>query len=613
MGSYPNKNQNNNNNQNLNNNQVIKNYYLLDNSEVQILYDNFMKANHIINSFYDIKTEDDPTFNELKEEEKNILLDYLDKNKSNFINLFKAKLNNAFFTKNSIKELVSEFIQKEDGESAFQYKIRECIKTIEKHKEEYEIKYLTVMLVGSSGVGKSTLINEVLNLEGGKKAEVKTGPFVTVKYKEYGSEYLEFLKLIDTRGIELNEQYGAEQVQKEAFQFIEERKETNDPNKFVSCIWYCITGNRFQEAERKLLNSLRTAYGDSKIPIILIYTQATDKIAINEMKEYIKEINLDANFIEVLAKRKELVNNTVLEPFGIDILIKETLNKCKKALNGEMFSVITKSISKKVLEILESQNDSDKDYITRMMKLSFINNFRCCPDNNIFLQFIIHLLGFNIKIFFEKKEKKVNENCHTIFLNSDLFTNFIEVMIKEYENIGDNLVEPMLDKKAREFIDLQVDIQKKCKKEISFKNQRKINDFKENIKNFLCGSYHFIAQKLIIDYIFRNIYGKITDEFVNQLNSLTMRILERDNNKDLIKGCFMIKFNDFENRLKSYQTLSSKVPQKFKNNINIYNTRNNLTSDNNNNNNNIDYQKDNGNNINNLNENDKLKLTTNNV
>ena len=600
----PNKNQNMENNTNLN---TPKSYYKLNSSEVENLYNEYTQTKHIVSHFYDIKDPKDPTYNILKLEEKEILSKYLESTRNNFVNLFNAKLRRAQIRIDEINKLVKEFIEKEDGESAFQYKIEECIKKIEKNPKDYEIKYLTVMLVGKSGVGKSTLINEVLKLEGNEKAQIGTGQFVTVKYQEYSSDYLEFLKLIDTRGIELNKNYGADEVKKEASKFIEERKETNDPNKFVQCIWYCITGNRFEEVEQNLLTSLRTTYGESKIPIILIYTQATDKTAIDEMKEYIKKINIEVNFIEVLAKRKELVQNQgALEPFGIDELIKETLKKCKKALNGEMFSVITESISKKIIEMLEKQNFSDKDYITRMMKLSFINNFGACANKETFLHFIIHLLGFNIKIFFEKKELKVNENCTEIFLNSDLFINFIYLMINEYENIADNLIEPMLDIKAREFIDLQVDVQRKCQKEISFKNQRKINDFRINIKDFLIDNYHLIAQKLIINYIFRNIFGKITNEFVNQFNFLTRKILQRDKNKELIKDCFMIKFSDFENRLNSYQSALYKSKQKFKekiNTINIYNTSNEM-------------QFNNINKINNINSNgnnEKMLLTNNNV
>ena len=573
----PNKNQNMENNTNLN---TPKSYYKLNSSEVENLYNEYTQTKHIVSHFYDIKDPKDPTYNILKLEEKEILSKYLESTRNNFVNLFNAKLRRAQIRIDEINKLVKEFIEKEDGESAFQYKIEECIKKIEKNPKDYEIKYLTVMLVGKSGVGKSTLINEVLKLEGNEKAQIGTGQFVTVKYQEYSSDSLEFLKLIDTRGIELNKNYGADEVKREASKFIEERKETNDPNKFVQCIWYCITGNRFEEVEQNLLTSLRTTYGESKIPIILIYTQATDKTAIDEMKEYIKKINIEVNFIEVLAKRKELVQNQgALEPFGIDELIKETLKKCKKALNGEMFSVITESISKKIIEMLEKQNFSDKDYITRMMKLSFINNFGACANKETFLHFIIHLLGFNIKIFFEKKELKVNENCTEIFLNSDLFINFIYLMINEYENIADNLIEPMLDIKAREFIDLQVDVQRKCQKEISFKNQRKINDFKISIKDFLIDNYHLIAQKLIINYIFRNIFEKISNEFVNQFNFLTRKILQKDKNKELIKDCFMIKFSDFENRLNSYQSALYKSKQKFKekiNTINIYNTSNEM-------------------------------------
>ena len=613
--SHKNKHENDsNNNQNINNNSKnAKNNFNLNSSEVQILYDEFIKTNYIIDNFYDVEDEKDTTYNLFKKEEKEILTKYFDTTKINFTNLFNSKLKRANIPNNySYQKLVSEFIQTEDGESAFQYKIEECIKKIEKNPKDYEIKYLTVMVLGMTGVGKSTLINEVLKLEGNKKAKAKTGPFVTVNYQEYESDSLEFLKLIDTRGIELNKNYGADEVQREATKFIEERKRTNDPNKFVQCIWYCITGNRFQEVEQNLLNKLRTTYGESKIPIILIYTQATDQVSINQMKEYIQSINMDANFIEVLAERKELVNNQgCLEPFGIDILIKETLKKCKQALNGEMFAVITESISKKILDILKSQNLLDKDYITRIMKLSFINNFGCCKNKEIFLQFIMHLLGFNIKIFFEKKELKLNENCINIFLNSDLFINFIEIMINEYENITDNLIEPMLDLKAREFIDLQVDIQRKYKKEILFKNQRKICDFKENIKMFLKDNYYFIAQKLIINFIFENIFGKITDEFIKKFNSLTETILKLNKNKELIKGCFMVKFNDFEKRLNAYQSISFKPKIKSKNNIYIYNTNDEMLNKNNNNIFNSNNINDNNTVNDNFNINDKLKLKVN--
>ena len=489
----------------------------------------------------------------MKKKENEILNGVL-QSKNYFKKVFDNKIN-RMQTSYNYKDIVNRFINDEKGEDAFQYKIDECIKKIEKTKNDYQIKYLTVMLLGKSGVGKSTLINSVLQLEKRAKAKTGTGNFVTIKYSPYKSDYIPYLRLIDTRGIELNANYGAEQVRGDAESFIQRQKETNDPNNFVQCIWYCFTGNRFEEAEITLINYLRSTYGESKIPIILIYTQAIDKNSINEMKEYIAKKIFDVNFLEVLAERKELENSGPIEPFGIDKLIKETVKKCKNALKGEMFSMMTESISKKVEDILHSQNESDKEYIIKTMKLSFINNFSYFATKEIFINFIKFLLGFNIIIFFEKKDKRLNENCSNIFEDSDLFIDCIEVLIKDYKNIVENMVNPLLETKSKELINLQVKVQKEMKKEISYKNQRTIEDFQKSIKEFFCAQYYNIGQKRIIQFIFDNIYEKLTDEFIKQFNPIIANLLRKGHNKELIKQCFFKKFSDFEDRLKSFKNL----------------------------------------------------------
>ena len=101
------------------------------------------------------------------------------------------------------------------------------------------------------------------------------------------SNQIPYLRLIDTRGNELNVKYGAEALKNEASTFIMEKLNTNNINNFVSCIWYCLTGYRLQQAEEDLLNALRGSYGDNTIPIIIVYTQAVDEDTISEMSQYI--------------------------------------------------------------------------------------------------------------------------------------------------------------------------------------------------------------------------------------------------------------------------------------------------------------------------------------
>ena len=75
------------------------------------------------------------------------------------------------------------------------------------------------MLLGKSGVGKSTLINQFLKLKQ-KKAKTGTGKYQKVLTEIYTSKYVPFLRLVDTRGIELNKGFGAKEVEEEAERFI---------------------------------------------------------------------------------------------------------------------------------------------------------------------------------------------------------------------------------------------------------------------------------------------------------------------------------------------------------------------------------------------------------
>ena len=524
---------------------------LYSESELNDEFNRFFNEEQIQDSFFNIETHD-LAFENLKKREKEILIYFFNSTKNDFINKFNCK-----FNVNNIPNcspLVEDFIKNENAEAPFQSKIEQCIEKIKKDKHQYEIKYLTVMLVGKSGVGKSTLINSLLKLER-NKAKTGTGNFQTTKFKAYQSKEVPFLRLVDTRGIELNVDYGAEAVKRDAENYINEQYKTNNPNNFIQCIWYCITGNRFEEVEIQLLNSLRLAYGENNIPIIIVYTQATDTNTINEMLNYIKEQNIKADFIQVLAERKKLVNNQYLEPSGLEDLVKETLKKCKNALKGDMFSVITRSMSEKIVDILKEQNDLDKKYIIKQMKFTAINNINFIRNKEKFIEFVMHLIGFNIIIFFERQEKFLNYKCKQIFSNSNFINNFLEPLIQQYENIAENTISQILEKKSIEFINLQVKVQKELNREINFKNQRNLEGFKKTSKNFLLENYYYLAQKSIIFFIFTYIYEKITDEFVIQLNNLIKQLIIKENNKKIIEKCYMVKYEEFSKRLYSYNYL----------------------------------------------------------
>ena len=503
----------------------------------------------IQDSFYEVDNKEDNIYEQLKKKEKDDLIKFFNSNNSSFIGKIEDKIDEILNISFNFDYLTSEILNNEKAEQAYSNKIKREVNKLIRDKKKFEIKYLTVMLVGKSGVGKSTLINNLLKLDSRYKAKTGTGKFQTILIQSYQSDAIPILRLVDTRGIELNIDYGADKVKADAEAFINKQINSNDPNNFVQCIWYCITGNRFEQVEIDLLNALKNSYEDNKIPIIVVYTQAVDNNTMNEMQEYIKEKNIDANFIRVLAERKELVNHSYLEAFGMDELVKVTLDKCKKAMRGEMRSVMTKNISKNINEILINENSYIIDYIYQQRIIDFVSNYRTVRNDNDFIDYIIYLVNFNSKFFLNKD---ISKNSANYLKNSDLIKKVLDNYITCYKNWANEKIASAVQIYPFEFIDRQVKIQKDNNKDILIKNKRMIKDFKENIMKFLSDNFYYCAQKYFIYYFISNISIYISNSFVKNINSMLDEIIFKENSQNLINECFLNKFSEFEKRVAQF-------------------------------------------------------------
>ena len=219
---------------------------------------------------------------------------------------------------------------------------KEFIKILQKNTNKIELNKMNFMIIGSSGVGKSTLINQLL---GEKLAEEGNGKRCTIIGTSYTSKKFPFLTLYDSVGTEIGEGHTLEKVQNETLDEITKNLNINDPNEHIHCIFYCTTSNRIFEDELKVILKIREKYDGKRLPIIIVFTRAIDeedieskKDIINEfLKKYGEEISDDIfgiSFIKVHAKEKvgEKMGKKYCDPcFGLSELISLAYKKGEKS------------------------------------------------------------------------------------------------------------------------------------------------------------------------------------------------------------------------------------------------------------------------------------------
>ena len=462
------------------------------------LFSNFGYAGIIIASFgglikYMKKKYKDRNLEKLFEKKiTEIKQDYLKSLKSQIEKdketLFSTELSN--FNINEFNTIIDSIYTQENFQNLLEKKIKSSILNLNFHQESTTFN---ILILGPAGVGKSTLINSILKLDKNEAAPTGIGKTKTIgEPKSYESPKMKGLKLYDSQGID-KAKYGIKEMLNSAKNLINSMAEKDNINNFIHCIWYCVTGVRFEDVERDSLIELMKLYDDETLPIIIVYTKAFDDVESEKMLEEINKIcsthNRKINCVKIVAKKREIKsgnNKFVIKEHGMKELIQMTFEKIEKAVESAFFNSVK----------IRIRNDYNKKMKNIHKKLEIdvnnqINNFNDLPIKNLktkdleIIKFVIRIL-----IFEEDVTKKLSENSEKLLI--DFLTKFSKYVNEKYQKYIENLVEQKCTELAIKYLQFQ-EISEKEKEQKNQNNNNENNNFTKEIINHI--------QKEIVNYL----------------------------------------------------------------------------------------------------------------
>lgn len=182
-----------------------------------------------------------------------------------------------------------------------------------------------VLVIGNSGVGKSTLINSIF---GSERAVTGLGEAVTTQMEVYDNEVLPF-RIIDSIGFE----YGFLKQRKAIGAVVDwSKKSIKDDarDKQIDLIWYCVdaTSRKMFGKNIEMLAKAVKIWKDA--PVLVVLTKSYSTIEDEENKQMVrtafnkyKKINLK-DVVSVVAQPYQIDEDVIVGARGITELIERT-------------------------------------------------------------------------------------------------------------------------------------------------------------------------------------------------------------------------------------------------------------------------------------------------
>lgn len=262
---------------------------------------------------------------------------------------------------------------------------------ISKFNEEVEaMATANIMIIGKTGVGKSTLINNVFRE---KLVETGIGKPVTQHLNKITKQGIP-LTLYDTKGLELNAEVQ-EEIKKEIVGQIDQLLLNQNVKEYIHVAWYCINSNsnRIEDFEIDWIKEF-----SKKLPVIIVMTQCMG-LKYKEFGHYIRNLNLPVvNVVPTLAEEIEISPDITIPPFGLTQLVDVTYDcfndAAKKAFVNAQMVNLDKKVAAARLAVLPYVT---ANFATGFAPIPFADAAILVPSQIAMLAHLTAIFGINIE------------------------------------------------------------------------------------------------------------------------------------------------------------------------------------------------------------------------